>query len=113
MQTNAIGPDGEVVYARPWLVNWSAVWIGALAALAVALIIGLAGIALGAHLVGPGNEITSWRRFGIGALVFSVAGVFFAFVAGGWICGRIAGLQRAEPALLHGALSWLLTVPLF
>jgi hypothetical protein len=32
-----------------WPVGWSAVWVGALAALAAALIIGLIGVALGAH----------------------------------------------------------------
>ena len=102
--------------AEPWVgwpVYWSAVWVGALVALAVALVIGLTGIALGAHLIGPGHEIVSWRKFGIGALIFSVVGAFFAFVAGGWVAGKIAGIRRSEPAMLHGGIVWLLSVPAF
>jgi hypothetical protein len=34
-------------------------------------------------------------------------------VAGGWTAGRIAGIRRSEPAILHGAIVWLVTLPLF
>lgn len=95
-----------------WPVYWSAIWVGALAALATALVFGLIGIALGAHQVGPARAIARWSDFGLGALIFSVAGAFFAFVIGGWVAGRIAGVRRSEPAALHGAIMWLVTVPL-
>src|SRR4051812_43023695 len=81
-----------------WAVDWSAAWVGALAALATALILGLIAIALGLHKIGPEPGIPNWRDFGFGALVFSVAGGFFAFVAGGWIAGKISGWRRSEPA---------------
>jgi hypothetical protein len=32
--------------------------------------------------------------------------------AGGWVASKIAGLRRAEPAMLHGAVVWLVAVPL-
>ena len=35
--------------SRPWIVNWTGIWVGALAALATALILGLIAIAVGAH----------------------------------------------------------------
>lgn len=94
---------------HPWPV-WSAVWVGALSALAVGLIIGLIGYAVGAH------QLTAPRtsRFGDARLVttlFSVAGAFFAFVVGGWVAARIVGTRRAEPAILHGVIAWLVTVP--
>jgi hypothetical protein len=95
-----------------WPVNWSAIWIGALAALAVALIIGLVGIAIGAYQLGPESRIVSWRKFQLAALVFSVGGAFFAFVVGGWVAGKILGSPRGEAAVLHGAIAWLVTVPL-
>jgi hypothetical protein len=94
-----------------WPVWWSAVWVGALGALALALVIGLIGIAIGAHRMTP-YRIASWREFGLPALIFSVLGSFLAFAAGGWIAARIAGLRRAEHAMLHGAIVWVLTVPL-
>jgi hypothetical protein len=96
---------------RPWPI-WSAVFVGALAALAVGLIIGLIGYAVGAHqLAGP--RITTWRNVRLISSIFNIGGAFFAFVVGGWVAGRIAGFRRAEPAMLHGAVVWLLTIPAF
>jgi hypothetical protein len=95
-----------------WPVHWSAIWVGALAALVTALVFGLIGIAVGAHQVGPARNIIRWSDFGFGALVFSVFGAFIAFVVGGWIAGRVAGIRRSEPAMLHGAITWLVTVPI-
>ena len=41
-----------------------------------------------------------------------MAGAFFAFVVGGWAAARIAGITRAETAMLHGAIVWLVALPL-
>jgi hypothetical protein len=95
---------------RPWPI-WSAVWVGALAALAVGLIIGLIGYAVGAHQM-SGPRITTWKNIRLITTIFNVAGAFFAFVAGGWVAARIAGFRRAEPAMLHGAVVWLITIPM-
>jgi hypothetical protein len=46
------------------------------------------------------------------ALVLSVCGAFFAFVVGGWTAGKILGGRHAESAMLHGAIAWLVTIPL-
>ncbi len=96
----------------PWPISWSAVWVGALAALATTLIIGLAGIALGAHELGPARRIIHWREFGLAALIFAVFGAFLAFVVGGWVAGKMARLPGVEAATLHGAIAWLVAVPL-
>ena len=90
--------------SRPWIVNWTGIWVGALAALATALILGLIAIAVGAHEVGPGARIDKWSDVRLGALVFSVMGAFMSFVVGGWVAGKIAGVRRAETAS-HGAVS--------
>jgi hypothetical protein len=103
----------ELEYERwvHWPINWSAVWVGALAALAAILIFGLIGIALGAHLLGPENRMVDLHKMRIGTLIYSVFSAFLAFVIGGWVTGKIAGILRSEPAMLHGAIAWLLTVP--
>jgi hypothetical protein len=95
-----------------WPVNWTAVWVGALAALVAVLIFGLIGVALGAHLLGPEHRVVDLKKLGVGALIFSVFSSFFAFVIGGWITGKVAGILRSEPGMLHGAVSWCVAVPL-
>jgi hypothetical protein len=92
-----------------WPVAWSAIWVGTLTALAVGLIIGLLGFALGAH---EASRYVDWKQLRLVSLIFSIGGAFFAFVAGGWAAARIAGIRRSEPAILHGAIVWLLTLPL-
>jgi hypothetical protein len=92
-----------------WPVAWSAIWVGALTALAVGLIIGLLGFALGANEV---SRTVDWSKLRLIGLIFSVGGAFFAFVAGGWVAARVAGIRRSEPAMLHGGIVWLATIPL-
>jgi hypothetical protein len=92
-----------------WPVAWSAIWVGTLTALAVGLIIGLLGFAVGAHEV---SRYVDWKKVRLIAVVFSIGGAFFAFVAGGWTAARIAGIRRSEPAILHGSIVWLLALPL-
>jgi hypothetical protein len=92
-----------------WPINWTAVWVGALTALAVALIIGLIGLAVGAHQV---SRITRWHDVRLVAGIFAICGAFFSMVAGGWVAGRIAGIRRAENAMLQGGVVWVLAVPL-
>jgi hypothetical protein len=91
-----------------WPVSWTAVWVGALTALAVGLLIGLVGVALGAN---EAAQYVDWKKIHLIGLIFSVGGAFFGYVAGGWVAARIAGRVRSEPAMLHGAIVWLLTIP--
>ena len=97
--------------AEYWPINWSAIWVGALSALAIALIVSLIGAALGANQAGPGAHVLKWSDVGLGALVFAVVGSFAAFVVGGWVAGKINGFRHAETDMLHGAVVWLATVP--
>jgi hypothetical protein len=92
-----------------WPVSWSAIWVGALTALAIGLLIGLVGVALGAN---EAAEYVDWKKLHLIGLIFSVGGAFFGYVAGGWAAARIAGRVRSEPAILHGAIVWLVTIPL-
>src|SRR2546422_4212096 len=94
---------------RPWPVVWSAVIVGALSALAVGLVIGLIGFSVGAHEV---SKAATWKNVRLITLIFNIGGAFFAFVVGGWVAARIAGFRRAEVAVLHGAIAWLVTLPI-
>jgi hypothetical protein len=109
------GTVAEEVHHERWAhvhVNWTAVWVGALAAFTCAVIFGLIGIAVEAHRFGPEYRLVDLRHLGIGALVFSVCGAFFSFAIGGWIAGKVAGILHSEPGMVHGAIAWLIAVPM-
>jgi hypothetical protein len=93
----------------PWPVSWSGIWVGALTALAVSLVVGLVGVAVGAHQMIP-RSVPGPREPGIWTFVFGVLGSFLAFAGGGWVGARVAGIYRAETAMLHGAIVWLLAL---
>ena len=93
-------------------VNWTAVWVGALSTFALVLVLGLIGVALGVHQFGPEHRWADLRKLGIAATVFGIFAAFLSAVAGGWIAGKIAGILHSEPAMLHGAITWVVTVPL-
>ena len=79
-----------------WPINWSAVITGAMCAVVAAAILGLIGTAIGANATANSGRITSWSGVGFGSLVYAVISSFFAFVIGGWVAARIAGMERAE-----------------
>jgi hypothetical protein len=112
----AVDPQRDRL-ARPtwvqWPVYWSAVWVGALSAFAVALLIGLIGVAVRAHEIWVVNRVGERSSAEVfWTLVFCVLGSFISFVVGGWVAGKIAGLLHSETAMLHGAIVWLVTVPM-
>ena len=92
-----------------WRVNWSGVWIGALASIAAALVFGLIGSALGATAI---KTISSWKTISFGEVAFAICAGFFSMVIGGWAAAKVAGLRHAEPAILHAAVAWLVALPL-
>jgi len=102
----ALEPDEGFL---PWYVSWSGVFVGALSALALLLVFGLTAIAVGAHR--SGQHYASWHEFHVITLAFSVFGSFLSFVLGGWAAARVTGTRRAETAMLHGAIAWLVTIP--
>jgi hypothetical protein len=102
------------LYSRPetwvaWGVNWSAVWVGALAALTFALIFGLIGTAIGATSVEKFSSFSTVSRIEV---VMVICSAFFAFVIGGWSAGKITGARHSERTILHGAIAWVVATPL-
>jgi hypothetical protein len=102
--------DGAAEVNRPWPLSWSAVWTGALAAIALILIFGFVGVAVGAHRVG--QPFGTWHDMTFLALAWSVFSAFISFAVGGWAAAKVAGLRRSETAMLHGSIAWLVAVPI-
>jgi hypothetical protein len=102
------------LYSRPetwvaWGVNWNAVWVGALAALAAALIFGLIGTAVGATSVQKFSSFTTVTRIDVAMVICSA---FFSFAICGWAAGKITGARHSERTILHGVIAWLTATPL-
>ncbi len=104
--------ESPVVCTRtehPWPVHWSSVSVGALAAIAVVVLFGFIGMAMGAHQLSTGT--TSPEAAGFGGLILSVLGTFLAFGTGGWTAGKLAGVRGAKQAMLQGACVSLTAIP--
>jgi hypothetical protein len=89
--------------ARPWPVSWSAIWLGAFAAVVAIVLFGFIGIAVGAQATGE----LSFKGTGLIALAWGVFAAFLAYVIGGWTASKIAGTISAEAGALHGAGAFL------
>ena len=103
--------NGPVKWVN-WPVNWSAVIAGSLTTLTLILVFGLIGLSVGAHLVGPSRVVLEWKTLAWLGILFNVFGVFFAFVGGGWVACKVAGILRSETATMHAAIVWVVTIPL-
>jgi ABC-type Fe3+ transport system permease subunit len=115
MSSRELGAVADEQHHERWAhvhVNWTAVWVGALAAFGCAVVFGLVGIAIEAYRFGPEHRVVELNKLGIGALIFSVCAAFFSFAIGGWIAGKVAGILHSEPGMVHGAIAWLVAVPM-
>jgi len=63
---------------RAWPVYWSAIWVGALAAIALVIVFGLVSAAVGAHEIGTGSQIAKWSDVSRLAVVLAVFGAFLS-----------------------------------
>jgi bacteriorhodopsin len=92
-----------------WNVNWSAIWVGAIASLSAALILGLLGTAVGATSL---EKFSSLRTASFINVAVVICSAFFSFVIGGWVAGKITGARHSERTILHAVIAWLVATPL-
>jgi hypothetical protein len=95
-----------------WPVYWSPVIVGALAAVVAVVLFGVIGTAVGSWKAGNEGRVTDFSGIGRVAVAYAVFASFFAFVIGGWVTARVAGIRRAEPAILHAAIAFLVATVL-
>lgn len=91
-------------------VSWGAIFGGTFIALAIMVLLGSLGIAIGATTIDPQTgETPSARAFGIGAGIWWIATSALALFGGGWAAGRLAGPRRMLESTLHGVVTWSFT----
>jgi hypothetical protein len=108
----SVGPTYEREIFAGWRINWSAVWVGALAAFSMLVLFGLIGGAIGAHASATGSRLADLKTLSVWGAILGVCAAFFSSVVGGWSATKVSGIRHAEPGMLQGALTWLVLVPM-
>lgn len=97
--------------SAPKRVSWGAIFGGTFVALAIMVLLGSLGIAIGAMTIDPRTGDTpSAEALGIGAGIWWVVSGIIALFAGGWAAGRLTELHRHVEGTLHGFVTWSFTV---
>jgi len=89
-----------------WHIDWSAVWVGALAMLVAGALFSFIALGVGAQKA-VDARVLKWADIPFATIAFSVFGAFLASAIGAWVAGRMSGARLAEPAILHGVAAWL------
>ncbi len=113
MQNTTTSPrDHLVPFPLAKRISWPAIIAGAVIALAVQMLLAMLGTGIGASTVDPlvNGESPSAGAFGIGAALWWGISSLVALFFGGWIAGRLSGMQRATDGGLHGLLTWALSL---
>ncbi len=87
-------------------VSWGAIIAGVILSLAVYLILGVLGTAIGASLISPMSHPNPLRGFGFGSGVWIILTTVLSVITGSYFAGRCATVL----GWLHGLLAWAVTV---
>jgi hypothetical protein len=82
-------------------LHWGAVIGGVLLAVAVQVVLGLVGAALGFAAAPAGS-----RAMGVAAAIWEIVTPFVATLLGAWLACRMAAAEESRSASLHGVLVW-------
>ncbi len=90
-------------------ISWGAVFAGIVVTLALQLMLGVLGLAIGANSINPLQDQNPVAGLGTGTVIWFAVSTLLALFAGGWVAGRLAGMPQPLDSLLHGLLTWGLT----
>lgn len=93
---------------RPIGFSWGAIFGGAVAALAIWMLLYALGAAIGLSAVDPDNPNTL-RGSGIFGGVWGIVAPLIALFCGGLVTGQAAGALARKGGAVHGLVTWALT----
>jgi hypothetical protein len=94
-------------------VSWGAIFGGTFISLAIMVLLGSLGLAIGATSIDPQTgETPSLRAFGIGAGIWWLVSGGLSLFAGAWAAGKLAAPRRRLESTLHGLVTWSFTTTL-
>lgn len=98
---------GPVVAAAPARISWSAVLAGIVMALAIEVLLGVLGAAIGFATAQPGDPAApDAASLATGAGLWSLGATLLALLIGGWAAARLAGVASRKDGMLHGLMIW-------
>jgi hypothetical protein len=90
-------------------ISWGAIFGGAVAGLAIWMLLYTLGLALGLSTVDPENP-GSLRSSGLFTGVWSAITPLIALFVGGWVASQAAGVLDRKSGAIHGLVMWGLTL---
>lgn len=98
--------NSTVKVSKSYRISWGAVFAGVIMGLAVQILLGSLGVAIGASTVDPTQEANPLAGLGTGAAIWLFVSTLVAYYFSGWIAGRMAGVPAKSDGALHGLLTW-------
>jgi hypothetical protein len=98
----------DVTAIVPSRLSWAAIFGGAVAALAVWVLLYAFGLAVGLSTVNP-DDPGSLRSSGIFTGIWGLIAPLVALFVGGMVAGRVSGVLEKGSDLIHGLLMWGMT----
>lgn len=93
-------------------ISWGAVAAGTVTALAIQVLLAMLGTGIGASTVDAlsAGDTPSAAAVGTGAAIWWVISSLLSLMLGGWVAGRLSGVQRTAEGGMHGMLTWAVAV---
>lgn len=92
-------------------VSWSAIFAGVVVTLSAQLLLSLLGVAIGLGTIDPATADTpAASSLGIGAGLWWLASTIVSLMLGGYTAAWLAGIARRFDGMLHGLVTWGVTL---
>lgn len=102
-QRRPLPPTSGVTVSR---ASWSAIFTGAVIAIALMIMLAMLGVGLGASTIDPLSNEGSAAGKGIGSAIYFVISQLLALGAGGYVASKMGGVPRLIPSAIHGSAVW-------
>ncbi len=99
------GATGAGTLALADLVRWGPIVAGFAATVAIMILLGVFGVAVGLTAGAQGAAVDPTV-----SAIWAVISLIIAFFVGGWVCVRALGIAGTTPAVLNSSIVWALTL---
>jgi hypothetical protein len=106
--TTSAPSEADLRHDRPLRLDWSALFAGTLIGWGVMLVLALVAMAIGLAVVDP--FVARPASSNVGAAIWGAISAIIASFIGAFGVVRLAGDRRRSESLMHGAVSWSLSM---